>query len=361
MDAADVVAQLQAVLPTRTAFFTDETAVTSITRSGTTVTVNTAVESGVSSGQIVVVNGAIVPIDIGTLTRSGIVGTLVTDSDHDLTNAIAPTITIDGATEGEFNGTFARINVDNRTTIRFTMADSGATTATGSPLLLNGESPFRQYNGIHEITNKLSLAFEYEDALSGLNNPVGTITVQTNPRVSGAATLERAIEAYTAKPAGDLWMFVVLDDVVASKDRSVDSDAVDNQQRGDEFRQQIVMGFTLYVMFPTADQIAGRSSRDVAQGLLQPICQAVLFKQFPTGLFASTHGAAQFVSHGAVQYDSAFYLHQFLFQQTVDLTFEDTVGPDVDVAWRDTSMTIQPDLGGTGEMTADFSMDDDPL
>lgn len=359
MLASDVITQLKSVLPLKTDEFTTSLKASSVTRSGTTVTVLFSTEPGVSAGQSIIVTGAVVPIAISTLTRSGIVGTLVTGADHDLTNGIAPTITISGADEAVFNGTFTRVNVDNRRTIRFTMANSGATSATGASLL-GASNTVNQYDGIHVVTSTVSLGFEYRDLLSGLPDPEGTIIVEMVPRISGAVDFERAADSYTAQSDGDYWMFVVMEDVVASKARSIDSDAVDNQQRGNEFRQQIVDGFSLYVFIPTSATIAAREAVDGARGVFGAICQSVLFHQFPTGLFSATHGAAQFVSHGVEAYNTAFYVHRFSFQQTIDLTFEDTVGPDADVAFRDINMTFGPDTG-TAEFDADVDLDDTPL
>ncbi len=54
------------------------------------------------------------------------------------------------------------------------------------------------------------------------------------------------------------------------------------------------------------------------------------------------------IGHGDFRYDGALYVHQFSFQQTVDLTYEDTVGPlELDVAFRNIDLTIFPTLGLT--------------
>lgn len=364
MKAEEIVTRLALTLPQLTDKFTNEVSVNSMTRAGSVVTVACNQPHGLQADDQVSITGAITLIDISSLTRSGTVGTLVTSTDHDLTNPIATTITISGAAEPEFNGTFTRINVDNRTTIRFTMVDSGPTTATGDPQLQNAESALRDYNTIYSVLDTPSKStFTVAESNTTLADPIGTIVARTKPRVSAAAEPARVLDAYTKKEIDELWMFVVLEDVVASKSRAIGSDAIDNLQRGNEFRQQIIQPFTLYVFIPASASIAAREARDVAEDIFRPICQSILFTKFDSGLFVgATQGPVQFVSHGVFDYNTAVYVHAYSFQQVVDINFEDTVGADLDVAFRDISLSLTPDLpatqGAPTAMTASIDLDD---
>ena len=85
MRAQDIVTQLAVVLPTLVDDFTTQIAVSSLTRSGTTVTATTAAAHGLETGQQVNITGAQTPISIVSIDRVGIVATLVTDADHDMT------------------------------------------------------------------------------------------------------------------------------------------------------------------------------------------------------------------------------------------------------------------------------------
>ena len=243
------------------------------------------------------------------------------------------------------------------------MADSGATVATGSPIIENAFSSLQTYNGIQSIVSVPSTTtFTYTlVGGAGLLEPVGNITVKANARISSTVSLESIVDAYTDQTPNQLWGFVVLEDVVASKDRRILSDATDNLQRSDYFRQQIIQPVTFYTVFPTAlQEIAGRQSRDAAEELFRPVCQSVLFERFDSLLFAGKCNPLQFLSHGFSFYNKAFYIHQYSFEQVADLYFEDTVGFDEDVAFRDIDLSMGLNVG-TGQLTADIDLDEEQL
>jgi len=362
MKASDIVAQIARVFPRHASNITTDFTVSTLTRSGTTVTATTTATHGLTVGGQANIVGAQTPLTIGSLTRADTLGTLVTDNDHDLTEGFKDSVVLQGAAEVEFNGTFTIVAVLNRKTITFVMPDAGPMVATGSPLLINGASDLKQYNGLHNITaipSTLQFRFEITD-VTLFTPAAGTIIARTNPRVSAAVTEEKLISAYTKQPAGSFWLFVVLGDVFASKNRNVLSDATDNQQRGDQFRQQVIQPFTVYAFFPTSAEIAGRIARDDAEDLFRPLCQSLLSVPFDSGLAVGKQGNTQFVTHGFAADGGAYYAHAYGFEQVVDITFEDTIGYSVDVAFRDVSVNMGVDIG-TGVLTADIDLDTEPL
>lgn len=372
MKAADVVAKLAILLPQVTAFFTKNVDALSVTRSGTVVTVQCAEDHELEVGNAVAIAGAVTQIGTSSLTRvagtTPSIGTIVTDADHDLTNKTSPTITISGATEAEFNGTFVRTNIDNRRTITFEMPDSGATTATGSPILENAESQLRQYDGTYQVVEvPTPSSFTVVNSATTMLDPIGAIKVRGKPRISAGVNPARMFDAYTEQNVSDYWMFVWLEDVLASKSRSVRSDAIDNLRPGDNFRQQVIQPFSIVVFIPSQDDLGGADARDQVEDMFRPICQSVLGAKFSSGLHAGNQGAVQFVTHGTFQSDTAVYAHAFSFQQVVDLYEEDTVGPDLDVAFRNLDFEMFPELPGDVEtadrpsLTATLDLDDTPL
>ncbi len=370
MRGSDIVTQLALLLPQLTDEFTNEISVNTLVRSGTVVTANCDEEHGLSPGDAVVIVGSVVPIPISSLTRSGTTGTLVTTTDHDRTLNLGSTVAtnldtdveISGAVEAEFNGTFPIIQVTNRRGITFTMPDSGATDATGSPVLENSESQLRDYNSAYSVLEvPSSVSFTFTQTVTSLPNPIGTIVARSKARVSSGVSITRLVASYTEKAVNELWLFVVLEDAVASKSRSIRSDAVDNLQRGSEFRQQVVQPFTIYIFVPATSFIGGQEARDLAEDLFRPICRSLLFSKFDSGLFVGKQGPVQFVSHGVFDYNTAVYVHAYGFQQVADLVFDDTIGPDLDVAFRDMDLTFDPNLGGTTKLTATIDLDDVPL
>ena len=364
MKAADVVLQLNVLLPQLTNLFTNEVAVTSLSRSGSIMTALCDEKHDLTAGDAVAISGAVTQIVV-TMTRSEAIGTAVSATDHDLTTAIAPTVTFSGATESEFVGTFTVLTIPNRRTITFTMADAGPTTATGSPVIEGAESALRDYNTTYAVLETPTVSsFTFTEPATTLADPspTSTIVARSKPRVSAGISIERCVDAYTAQADGEYWLFVVLADVEASKNRKIGSDAVDNLTHANEFRQQITQPFSVFVFIPVTGELAARLARDQVTDLFPLISRCVLFHKFDSGLTVGAQGAVQFVSHEIFDYNTAVYVHGFNYQQTVDLILEDTVGPDLDVAFRNIDLTLIPQLNGTGTLTASaIDLDDTPL
>ena len=362
MRAKDFILQLSAKLPALVDDFTTSFSVNSLTRSGTTVTATTSTVHGLSIGKSVNVVGAQTPITISTIDRVGIVATLVTAADHDMTQGAFTTVEISGATESEFNGTFTLLKVKNRRTITFQVADSGPTSATGSPILLNGSSPLQSYNGLKKVTAvPTTTTFEYEITDTTLFTPAsGTITAKTNPRISGAADDERALASYTRQPTDDAWLYVVVNDAIANKSRTLEIDGTDNIQRTNHFKQFLAQTVSLFVFIPTSAQISGRKARDRAEELFGPICQSVLFAKFDSLLASGKYNALMFNEHGFHGYNTAFYIHRFTFEMQLLMGVDDTVGADDDVAFRDITMSQGHNVG-TGVINSEIDLDDEPL
>jgi hypothetical protein len=361
--ASDVVNQLAALLPKYTDKFTDDVEITSITRNSTVMTALCKNVHNMDIGDIFNLLNAPTSHTSSSLTRSGTVGTIVFTTDHDLTDAIVSTIEIVSASESEFVGTFSILSIPNRRTVTFTMADAGPTTANNGVVHGIG-SYLQQYDGVYQVTDVLDVGkFTFAHSNASLADPVGTdIIARVKPRISASVDADRAAAAYTQQESDDkFWMFVVLDDVESSKSRHIQSDAVDNIGRGAEYRQQIMQPFSVYVFMPAAAQIAGRAARDEAENLFQPICKSLLFSKFDSGLFAGAQGPVHFVRHGLYNYDTAIYVHVYAFEQVVDIVVDDTVGDELDVAFRNIDFTLYPQLDGTGFMTAGVDLDEEEL
>lgn len=350
MKSEEIVNALVKKLPTLTPLFSTVDVITSLTTNAGIVTAITAGPHKLVANEKVVIEGAQSDVAVETLTRLGVIGTMVTLTDHDVTKGLG-TIEIQGAVESEFNGTFTILDSENRRTIRFAMTDDGPTTATGTILLIKGQNVNNQYDGVHLITAvPNSTSFQYVlgfDLLPASGSP----QVQSQIRISAAAQIERIVFAYTQQPEADLWAYVVLGDVVASKDPNNENDATSRQsrkQQGQDFFQQMTQSFSIYVFVPTSDELAGRKARDLCEDLFLPINQSVLFFTFDSGLQASKNSASGFVSHTIYDYGElggyAFYVHEYNYEQVVDITYADTVGDDPSIAFRDIEfrMSVSP-------------------
>ncbi len=365
MKAQEIVQRLALRLPMFTDAFTTNYNIISLTRVGSIVTATTDSPHSLKVSNQINIVGAESPIALLTLTRAGAIGTLNTDGPHDITKFSigAQSVEISGANESEFNGSFVLLSRPNRETLTFAMPDTGATVATGTPLLLNGSSIFQGYNGLFAVDSApSSTTFTYNITTTpSLLSATGTISARTLPRISSGISLERILDAYTVQTKlKDVWAFVILGDVIASKNRAIDSDASDNQQRGNEFRQQLIQPFTIITLAPATQEIVARAARDQAEDLFRPLCQSILFSKFDSGLHVGAQNPVMFVDHGFAFYDTAIYGHSYAFQTVADLTFDDTIGYDADVAFNDISMSMGVDIG-TAVLLADIDLDDVPL
>ncbi len=368
MRAADIVAQLAGRLPLLTDAFTEQVTISAISAAGTTVSVTTSADHGLTTGKLVYMLGVDHPIPIATFTRSGTVGTITTSADHDLTLPIAATVVTAGAVEGTFNGTHTTINVVNRRTITVVMADSGATAATGTPLLLDAASIYQRYGGLVEITAvPASDEFEYELAAGLSEDPYPAagsgIVVKRGPRVASSVSVGRAQEGYTKQTtATRMWAFVVLGDATVSPSRGATTDAAYHGHRGGQsWNQTVVQPFSVYLAIPCSERVSASMARDAAQEMFPIFCRALVGHPLDSQLDNGADFPVYFKRHGFADYTGPVYWHEFEFEMISQLTDADTVGPDDDVAFRDAALTLSLDLGGTGTIEADVDLDDVPL
>lgn len=357
MRSSDIVGHLAATLPTFVDDFTTSVSIVSLTCTGTTVTAETAAAHGLVAGKAVNIVGAKTPLTC-SITRVGIVGTLVTVAAHDITEYTGAEVEIAGATEAEFNDTFTILSIPDRYTINFQMPDAGSIVATGSPALLNGAGPLRSYNGLKQVATVPDTTHFTYTVSAALPSPAqGAISAKTAPRISAAVDYTSLLNAYTKQGAGKAWIFVVLGDSIASKNRAIDADSTDNIQSGHYFNQRLIQSVTFYVFLPSSGEIAGRAPRDRCEELLNPICRSVLGVRFPS-LLENSNNPLMLVSHGVQDYNGSFYVHQYAFEATIQLGPTDIYVPSDDVAFRDIDMGMLFDVGtGVNGMTATINLD----
>ena len=253
---------------------------------------------------------------------------------------------------------------------------------TGFPIAENGLNTYNRPTGLFEVTG---VHFQYPNILSlkwtighgGPSEALGSLTatstakLKCRPRITGAVSDEAAVAAYSrqyppALEGGKIyrpWCFVVIDDASVSRGRSTRTDAVDDQNVGGDWQQYLIQPFSLLVAIPAANQSLGRNARDTAEDLLRPILRSVGGKAFQSGLAQTFSGPAQFVSHAFARYDGSVYWHEFVFEQSAVMTLSDTVGAGESVAFRDITLTLNPDFDPLSDAvrTSDLNLDKIPL
>lgn len=376
MRAFDIVDRLAANLPKYTAGFSESVGIISITLVGTTATVTTSASHGLANGQNAAILGVKAPVQINaaTFARVGTVATFETLQDHDLTLSerdIAnggQTITISGAVEPEFNGTFPLIRVHNRRKLSISVADSGSTTISGAPIVqAAGRNVF---NGLFPVANVTASTFDYTLPEAYPLNPVVTgAAVQTGIRIAAVLDIRQyLLDVYTKQLVGDDTLIVQLGDVTASKKRNEETDAGASANSAQSYAPMVIQQFGLYIIMNATAELSAADLRDKVESEYIPaIFRSVLRAPFASGFSYNSHRAT-FTGHGVYGYfdelgkNKAVYVHEVTFEQLCQLTQADMVGADDSVAMRNVGYTLTVDPGtGVDTLTADVNLDEEPL
>lgn len=405
MKSGPIVSQIQLLIQKFTPLLTDPVPVT-LSWAGAVVTATSTTPHNLRVNDQVVITGVREDVAIASLTRVATPGdtqaVLVTSQDHDFTHNLNrgnpgnleknpvtgnPAITISGATEADWNGTFdvdldvAPLHIPNRRTINLRVPEFVAqpTSVTGTPVLHGGLPTAESLNRQATVIAKTNLTFDFTMPVvqAGQPQPAGSIVVHVRPRVAAAISVERAASMYSER-AG-IWAFVVLGDNVQSKGRETDTDAIDEQLRG-SWRQRLVQPVSVFVFIPSADDLSVAQARDTAEDLRSPIQRCLLGGSFESGLTLDQNPGP--AGKGILQYEGdaieasvttdAVLVYEFAFQATQDITDSDLVSLEDSVAWRDVDLTgftvldtdtpsVFDDEQEPKAELEDFSMDDDPL
>ncbi len=321
-----------------------------------------------------VIKGATEINSITSLIRVGTQATAITANDHNLTVPGALQIRQDnifnwnmalvsGAIEVEYNGSFTITSAVNRKTFTYEVSGSPSTPATGTPILeISASNNGTSYNGrVGGVTVIDPTTFTYEITGTPPTPAGGTILVETAARVSGALSIQRAIKSYTAKANGKLWAFAVADTDTISRDRSIFSDATSEQHRGNEYRARLLEPFFVYLFIPAKSSLTGLAIQSLAEDLRSVIYRSLLGKVLPTVLSDETWSMITPIGDRYLDVSNdALYIHEFQMERVVDITYNDTVGPDDNVPFLEVDLDFGNDFG-TGRFTADIDLDANPL
>lgn len=375
MKAQDIVDKLAAKVPLYTDRFGASVGVLSISVVGTTATATTDTPHGIIDGQNVAITGATAPvqIDTGGFIRTGSTVVFETLQDHDFTlsqrdiAAGGKSITISGATEPEFNGTFELIEVTNRRTLMIAVTDSGPTSISGAPIIEDANGNI--FNGLVTATNVTANAFDYELPITyPLNAVVDNASIGTSIRIISVLDIVQFLnDVYTKQDTDDDYLVVQLGDVSQSQNRNEKTDASDSSRGQDGYLPDLIQSFAVYIVQNVTDELTATQARDLVESEYIPaIFRSVLLAEFNTGF---TYGGyrSTFTGHGVYAYadqngkNKSVYVHEVTFQQICRLDRgADTAGNDETVALRDVSFTLSTNLG-TQELLADVDLDQEPV
>lgn len=364
MKASQAIEQLYATLPFLTNEFSEKVTITDITFSGTTATVTTESSHGLEVEDTCTILDLYAPLDITSITRVADKLTVVTSSNHDITEGFQESVTLSGSNESEFNGTFGVIGVDSSAEIILSTVDSGATVATGSPIL-EQKTGF-SYNGVvgyktvTSVANLNTFTYTMQSSLSGSISGSGSVAVGF--RITGAVSFESALDMYTANPDDKYWAFVVSGSNTASKDRGNNSDAIYVYNANTGFRQELNQSFSVFVFATASSEVDAYPIKDTMQEIGVSLTKSLVGAKLDNGYGVQDYYGTVFDTHLTHFYNKGMYAHNFIFQTTTQVVNDDIFAESNDVAFNSADiemnviladMELKPD---TESLTATVNM-----
>ncbi len=356
MRLLDIVTQLQLLLPKYTDKVSTIVGITSMTVSANVATIITSAAHGLRTGQAATMANVEVKTPITGVSQSGTLFTFTTSPAHDLTEGWHATVTLSGFTNSNWNGTFT-LNAANKRT-EFTVQS-----AEDVPVL-NGNEVLHEIrsdgvNGRFSITVVNATTFTIAGTF--LNGTYTGGAVNSDVRVAGSVTIERAIEQYTEQKLNECWIFVVMNDADISKSRHAFSDATATPAMGHDIRLKLIDGFSANIIIPTSSELLATSAMDICRhNLLQPILKSLFGARCPTGLAGDMDFRTVPTGHGIADYNKAFLVYTYSFEATMIMTEDDAVLAGDNRAFRDIDYTQT--VGGTQTIDAtalNINLDDE--
>lgn len=357
MRPSDIVNQLRILLPRYTRLFDDQLQIDSIAVASGVATITTLKPHGMITGDAVTLSQVESRTPISEVSKDGLVVTITTSLNHDLTENWQEEVTLSGFNSTTYNGTFKLQKVPNRK--NFTIQNTEAVPVLSGLEVLH-EVTAEGVNGMYSVTvtgdNTFTVTTEAVDG-----NYFGGF-VSSFVRVAASATAERAVVQYDEFQDKQLWMFVIPESAEVSKDRSTLSDAVGSIATGQDIRMRLIDPFSLLVFVPTDNEFAAEEALDICRhDLLLPLTKSLFGAKFPSGLSSPMDFKVVMTAHDVFDYTKAYYVHQYTFEAVYDLTECDAVEPTNTRAFRDINYTQQHGGADTLNLTANINLDDEPL
>lgn len=348
MKIADIVTQLQLVLPKYTDKLSTSLSISTVSVTSNVATITTLAVHGMATGAPLTISNVVTHTAISAVSKDGNLYTFTTTNAHDLTLDWQETVQLSGFTDTAWNDTALTIIAvpdRNNFTVRST---NTLPTLNGNDVLL--ENRIDGINGRHQATvlNTTSLTIT-GTFLDGIYSGG---TIDKGVRIAGAVSIERAIEQYTEQKFIDLWGFVVPNDIDVSKDRNAFSDVTASKGSSDDIRMKIIDGFTVTFIINTANEIAAVNSIDICRhDLMLPLMKSTFGARYTTGLSGAMDYKAIPTSAGIALYNKAILAYTYAFEVPYEITNDDAV-EDLDTrAFRDIDYTHTIDDNDTEDLT----------
>ncbi len=357
MQGIDIVNRLKEIVGYYTDDFSDIINISSLSRSGSTITAITSAPHNLVTNNYTTIRGAKEPILLSSITIVGNIATVTSSVDHKLSDPSLyseeqkPYITISGALPVEYNGIFELLTVPDDLTFTFKITTNLSVNITAGYLLLED---FEGYNGYKQVTVLSPTSFTYSTIRTNINTPAqGTIKLSNATRVDHAATPARILDFYSENSEGILknWMFVVLGSAPAYKNDTIASDLSTAQKKNQSYWYEIQRNFSIFVVVPSKTSVLGGVQADLARSYEKALNRSIVNYQFPSVLSEVKYQPVTYVDNDEDDYIKAYYVHRFdylvkSFIQTEDtISFNDGVPLElVDGTITDKQMTFKPNM-----------------
>jgi hypothetical protein len=327
-----IITHLKEYLPQITDLFTEQTVVGGIVVAGSPQILRVIKSGhGKSVGNTVIFTNSKLDNGISAVSQftepdGTDVLRFTTNVNHDLTegytdNLESGQIELRGFTDSSFNGFFELYGVP---------APNMFEIVSSTLPVLNGNELLREprqigLNDTFLVSNIVDVN-TYEVELISLPTfdtlPVYNLVEIDGYRMSIESSWERVEEIYTKEIPTGYWLYLIMENVVMSKDRTIESDANATNTTQNQLRSRYIGQFSLNVLIPTSAELGGGNAVQLAYETIYPVLLAVMtgvkFETFDTTFLTTMIG------HGMVKYNRAYYAHNYTFEIVFDSTYEDS-------------------------------------
>lgn len=351
MKANDIILHLMENVPKYTDAFSSYLKPTSVSVGVNTVTFNKAAH-GLVNGQYVSVTESSWLNPISTIEEVDGVIQFTTTEENDLSYGWHEQVYLSSAEDPTVDGWYDLSATPDCLTFQIASFPD----ITLEDVMLH---EFREVgiNGLYQVTvgstSAFSITTEVNPVDIGLTLDPASVKVHYNIRISGAATIERCVEAYEMQATDDLlWAYVILGANTINKDRYANSDADMEQGGQNEWNGLYLSPFSIYVFRSVGNEIAGRGARDAIEDIRPALFHAILGTFFETGFENQADSAVAPRNDGPWEYRKAYYVHQFEFMQTAQIAQQDTLYEARTCLWRKLAFDMMNTATDNGEVIA---------
>ena len=333
MKIINIVNYLRERIPNYTNLFHSQQLISSLSSINGLATMTLAIENTtLETGDKVLISGSLVNNPITSLTQIDGIATAVCQNDHDLTENYQDEITISGATESKYNGTFLLLSVPTGKSFTFSIDETAPASATGSPVLK--EDVAINFNGYHEVTKIDTTHFTFAiDNLSNLTS-TGTMILNYNFRIHGTGDEQKVLDSYTKQINNNYYIFVMTGETTTNKDRNINLDSNYIFVDGQDFEQTLFQKLFISIIAPCKNELMARQIKDIMEDMRPILFHSLLGLKPSSGFIEDEVYGITFYSDNIKNYKDAYYEHEFIFEQVAVISYEDIAIKEKSVALR---------------------------